>query len=209
MGTVTKTFEQTTACCLGVGIFDDGMILLSVICFLYIYVFCVCVFFVCTSATPLTPPPSPSQTRVAAAQQRVNDLLDLKSCAEGVQTALQAEDFEQAAAHVHRFLAIDESVVRLSEAGEAAAGRSGDSLSSAFALLHTAEVELHAAVGARFDEAVKAEDLASIERFFKIFPLLNRHDEGVRRFAEYLCRKVSVEGLIPGYVWRWGTGSEW
>ena len=135
--------------------------------------------------------PSACQTRVAAAQQRVNDLLDLKSCAEGVQTALQSEDFEQAAAHVHRFLAIDESVVRLSEAGEAAAGRAGDNLSSAFALLHKAEAELHAAVGARFNEAVKTDDLASIERFFKIFPLLNRHDEGVKRFAEYLCSKVS------------------
>ncbi|XP_037085563.1 conserved oligomeric Golgi complex subunit 4-like [Pollicipes pollicipes] len=128
-----------------------------------------------------------AKTRVASAQQRVNDLLDLKLCAEGVQTALQAENFEQAAAHVHRFLAIDESVVRLSEAG-----RAGDNLSSAFALLHRAEAELHAAVEARFAEAVRADDLASIERFFKIFPLLNRHDEGVKKFAEYLCSKLEV-----------------
>lgn len=30
--------------------------------------------------------------------------MDLKACTDGVKTALQNEDYEQAAAHVHRFL---------------------------------------------------------------------------------------------------------
>ena len=41
-------------------------------------------------------------------QQRVNDLIDLKLCSDGVKTALVEEDYEQAAAHLHRFLAMDE-----------------------------------------------------------------------------------------------------
>ena len=46
--------------------------------------------------------------------QRVDDILDLKFCTDGVQTALHNEDYEQAAAHVHRFLSLDENVLRMS-----------------------------------------------------------------------------------------------
>lgn len=43
----------------------------------------------------------------------------------------------------------------------------------------------------RFNEAVRKEDLASVERFFKIFPLLGMHDEGLQKFSTYLCSKVN------------------
>jgi hypothetical protein len=39
--------------------------------------------------------------------QRVDDLLDLRVCTDGVQTAMQQEDYERAAQHVHRFLTLD------------------------------------------------------------------------------------------------------
>lgn len=45
-------------------------------------------------------------------QQRVNDLLDLQQCSQGVATAMQNEDYEQAAAHVHRFLTMDETLLK-------------------------------------------------------------------------------------------------
>lgn len=53
------------------------------------------------------------QSRVSECQQRVNDLIDLKLCSDGVKTALAEEDYEQAAAHLHRFLAMDESKLAL------------------------------------------------------------------------------------------------
>ena len=37
-----------------------------------------------------------------------------------------------------------------------------------------------------------AEDLASIERFFKIFPLINMHDEGLNKFMSYLRSKLAI-----------------
>lgn len=42
----------------------------------------------------------------------------------------------------------------------------------------------------RFDEAAQREDLASVERFFKIFPLINMHEEGLRKFTKFLSGKV-------------------
>ena len=53
--------------------------------------------------------------------QTVEDILDLKFCTDGVQTALQNEDYEQAAAHVHRFLSLDENILRM--ASDASEGR--------------------------------------------------------------------------------------
>ncbi len=70
-----------------------------------------------------------SKGRVLECQRRVNDLLDLQMCREGVAAAMEAEDFERAAGHVHRFLAIDESTLKMGTAGDAAQVGSTDQVS--------------------------------------------------------------------------------
>lgn len=35
--------------------------------------------------------------------------------------------------------------------------------------------------------------MASVDRFFKLFPLLNKHEEGLKKFTTYLCAKVREE----------------
>ncbi|KAA0202091.1 hypothetical protein HAZT_HAZT011472 [Hyalella azteca] len=67
---------------------------------------------------------------VVEVQRRVADLLDLEGCAGGVATALVSEDYETAAAHIHRFLAMDETLLLHSAAAnstgkEVAASRHG------------------------------------------------------------------------------------
>lgn len=64
-------------------------------------------------------------------------------------------------------------------------------MDASFHKLHDAEDQLKKVVSSKFDEAVREEDLASVERFFKIFPLINMHNEGLRRFTNYLSSKVS------------------
>lgn len=66
----------------------------------------------------------------------------------------------------------------------------GSTLDSSFTVLHEAETKLKAIVIKKFDEAVRDEDLASVERFFKIFPLLNQQDDGLKKYAVYLCSQV-------------------
>lgn len=127
------------------------------------------------------------QSRVCECQSRINDILDLQLCSEGVATALRNEDYEQGAAHVHRYLAMDQQLLE-----RTAEDVSGDhtSISSSLVTLQQAAMELRAVVTHKFDEAVKSEDLASVERFFKIFPLLGMHLEGLKKFCSYLCTKV-------------------
>lgn len=120
--------------------------------------------------------------------QRVDDVLDLKFCTDGVQTALHDEDFEQAAAHIHRFLSLDEHVLRMS-----ADASEGSTLDTSFKLLHESQSKLKNIVHKKFDAAVLSNDVASVERFFKIFPLIGQHDEGLSKFSKYLCSQLSLK----------------
>ena len=66
----------------------------------------------------------------------------------------------------------------------------GSTLDTSFRLLHEAEEKLKSIVTTKFDAAVHAGDVASVERFFKIFPLLGQHDEGLTKFGKYLSAQV-------------------
>ena len=146
--------------------------------------YCRC-HFVVTRLVSFSAPP-PLQVRVSECQQRVNDILDLQLCREGVITAMKTEDFEQAAGHVHRFLSIDENTLKLTAVDVA----QGPTINSSLVLLNESKAQLCLVVSQKFDEAVKGNDAASVERFFKIFPLLNMHDEGITKFSHYLAAQL-------------------
>jgi len=127
-----------------------------------------------------------AKSRVSNTQQRVHDLIDLRLCSEGVKTALNNEDYEQAAAHLHRFLAMDPNTLR-----DVNGGRGGSNVNASVDTLRVAEARVKAVIAERFEEAVAAGDLSSTERFFKLFPLLNMHQEGLEKFTnQHLCVKL-------------------
>ncbi|KAG8437298.1 hypothetical protein GDO86_008124 [Hymenochirus boettgeri] len=126
-----------------------------------------------------------AKSRVYQAIQRVDDILDLKFCMDGVQTSLKNEEYEQAAAHIHRYLSLDKSVIELSRQG-----KEGSTIDANLEHLQEAEKQLKALVSEKFDAATKSGDLPQVERFFKIFPLLGLHEKGISKFSEYLCHQV-------------------
>lgn len=132
---------------------------------------------------------TPSQSRVSECQQRVHDLIDLQLCSQGVTTAIRDEDFEKGAAHIHRFLSMDQNL--LQRTADDVAG-SITSVSQAVNTLEKATTEMRQIIQQKFDDAVKKDDLASVERFFKIFPLLGMYDEGIQKFSAYICSMVST-----------------
>lgn len=132
------------------------------------------------------------QSNVNDVQQRVSDLIDLELCSQGVQKAILNEDYEQAAAHIHRFLGIDQSLLQRSASDiENVSG-----VLKSVRTLQDAAGQLGAIIKHKFDDAVKSQDLPSIERFLKIFPLLKKHEEGIEEFCQYLCAKVTLQRAI-------------
>lgn len=61
------------------------------------------------------------------------------------------------------------------------------------------EIFYRSVITLKFNEAVKKDDLASVERFFKIFPLLGMHNEGLEQFALYLCTQVCISICISKF----------
>lgn len=67
----------------------------------------------------------------------------------------------------------------------------GSAVDASLVMLQEAEKKLKVIVAEKLDEAVAAVDLSQVERFFKIFPLLGLHQQGLARFGQYLCSQVS------------------
>ena len=68
--------------------------------------------------------------------------------------------------------------------------RTGSTLDMSFKLLHEAQSKLRNIIHNRFDSAVRSGDAASVERFFKTFPLIGEHKAGLEKFSKYLCTQV-------------------
>ena len=62
----------------------------------------------------------------------------------------------------------------------------GSTLETAIVSLHEAEAKLKRIVRERFREAGESRDSASVERFFKLFSLLDMQTEGLDTFAAYV-----------------------
>uniref|UniRef100_A0A1X7VEJ5 Conserved oligomeric Golgi complex subunit 4 n=1 Tax=Amphimedon queenslandica TaxID=400682 RepID=A0A1X7VEJ5_AMPQE len=135
-----------------------------------------------------------AKRNVYSALKRVDDIIDLKTCVSGVKQTMDSGDFELAANHIRRYLDLDESVLLES----AADGDRTDTVSGSFALLKEAEVRLRSIICAKLSEAIERRDKESIERFVKLFPLINLHEEGVDMLCDYLNRQIkefSIEKL--------------
>ncbi|XP_058446819.1 conserved oligomeric Golgi complex subunit 4 [Malaya genurostris] len=131
-----------------------------------------------------------ARSRVSECQQRVHDLIDLQLCSQGVIAAIKEEDFEKGAIHVNRFLSMDKNL--LQKTADDVSG-SITSVRKAVSTLEQATTQIRDVVCQKFDDAVKKDDLASVERFFKIFPLLGMHDQGLEKFMTYICSMLQVK----------------
>nr|XP_016945408.1 conserved oligomeric Golgi complex subunit 4 [Drosophila suzukii] len=129
-----------------------------------------------------------ARCRASECQQRVHDLIDLHLCSQGVVKAISEEDYEKSATHIARFLAMDQQLLR--RTADDVQG-SITSVSDAVKTLEDATEKTRVLIAKRFDEAVKADDLASVERFFKIFPLVGCHRIGIEKFSVYICQKLA------------------
>lgn len=124
-----------------------------------------------------------ARSRVAECQRRVHDLIDLQLCSAGVEAAIKAHDYETGAAHVSRFLSMDPGSVAAARARGAPDPR--DAMTRAANTLREHLVR-------KFDEAARKEDVASIERLFKLFPQIGRAEEGVDLLAKYLTTQTEA-----------------
>jgi len=172
--------------------------------------------------------------RLEDSLSKIGDILDLKTCREGMVNAMQDNKFEEAAIHIKRFLSIDQQELHktiaiicddqkiqtqkravssaslfgskhLASQGEALEQQErmqGDSISIDPDQIHSSLKEL-AQGRARLleicqknmSEAIKGGNTKEIEQYFKIFPMLNEHYDGLQRYSACLRSKVMTPQL--------------
>ncbi|KAI5737827.1 hypothetical protein M8J76_017171 [Diaphorina citri] len=131
-----------------------------------------------------------ARSRVSDCQKRVHDLLDLQLCSNGVETCLQSEDYEKAAAHIHRFLSMDQNLLKQTADDMA---QDCTTVTTSFNLLQQAAFNLRDIMSKKFHAAVQDKDLASVERYFKIFPLIDMHQHGLEEYSNFICSKLKIQ----------------
>lgn len=72
----------------------------------------------------------------------------------------------------------------------------GPTVENSLSLLHEAKNHLQKVLQQKMDESIKDADAASVERFFKLFPLLNMHEEGIFQLSSYLAIKVCLFSMM-------------
>ncbi|EYC19489.1 hypothetical protein Y032_0024g891 [Ancylostoma ceylanicum] len=132
-----------------------------------------------------------AKTRVVECLQLAGDMHDLGVCSEEVDQCINNEDYEQAAQHIHRFLTLDRAVFQFSSSADKEAGQT---VSHSYEVLTNATTRLKEILERKLEAAVDAEDIAAMQRFVKLFPLINEHDSGLVRFGKYLSRQIAKIG---------------
>uniref|UniRef100_A0A0K0CXD4 Conserved oligomeric Golgi complex subunit 4 n=1 Tax=Angiostrongylus cantonensis TaxID=6313 RepID=A0A0K0CXD4_ANGCA len=127
-----------------------------------------------------------AKTRVVECLQLAGDMYDLGVCSEGVDECISNEDYEQAAQHIHRFLTLDRAVFQFISLFIVA----GQSVSHSYEVLANATTRLKGILERKLDAAIDNEDIAGIQRFVKLFPMINEHDKGLLQFGKYLSKKI-------------------
>ncbi|KNC85325.1 hypothetical protein SARC_02507 [Sphaeroforma arctica JP610] len=128
-----------------------------------------------------------AQTNVLVTLSKVRDIMDLKECVEGVLAAMGQNDYAVAAVHVHRYLSFDPALVavELKTLGMTEGKPASEKIQECVD-------ELHQRINRGLDDAVRDNDMNSINRYFKLFPLIGLEMEGMRKYSLHVCTQVAL-----------------
>ncbi|KAF5397989.1 hypothetical protein PHET_08309 [Paragonimus heterotremus] len=133
------------------------------------------------------------KNRVMECVAKLDSIVNLKICVSEAEKALKQERFEEAAGYVNSFLNTDKEVLELTTKLI-----TDTSARDSVLKLNTLRDQLIAVTEKRFDHGLHQNDRTTIERFGKLFPLIGKREEGLERFATYLCALIAKQcnGLI-------------
>ncbi|KAJ9563327.1 hypothetical protein OSB04_008487 [Centaurea solstitialis] len=119
-----------------------------------------------------------AQSRVNETLLRIDAIVERSNCIEGVQKALDNEDFESAANYVQTFLQID--------------AKYKDSGSDQREMLFASKKQLEGIVRRRLSAAVDQRDHPTVLRFIRLYSPLALEEEGLQAYVSYLKKVISL-----------------
>ncbi|GIL67932.1 hypothetical protein Vafri_21202, partial [Volvox africanus] len=153
------------------------------------------------------------QGRVQGVLNKINLILDRTNCINGVQSAMETEDYEAAAHYISSFMELENRMeAALAAAGPGSVSAAGGSPASTAGIapmsqgavdasqaedqrrvLMDVRARLEAITDRRFEDAVARRDHAAAVRFARLYKPLSKQAEGLQRFTDYLKVVVGAQ----------------
>ncbi|KAG2447879.1 hypothetical protein HYH02_007335 [Chlamydomonas schloesseri] len=148
------------------------------------------------------------QGRVQSVLNKINLILDRTNCINGVQSAMETEDYEAAAQYISSFMELEAKMAAALSAAERSAGSTGGAPPPAMLQQHTADANqaedqrrvlmevrarLEEITERRFEDAVARRDHTAAVRFARLYKPLGKQSEGLKKFIEYLKVVVGAQ----------------
>eukprot|EP01122_Echinamoeba_exundans_P017989 TRINITY_DN9918_c0_g1_i1.p1 TRINITY_DN9918_c0_g1~~TRINITY_DN9918_c0_g1_i1.p1 ORF type:complete len:758 (+),score=155.21 TRINITY_DN9918_c0_g1_i1:44-2317(+) len=115
--------------------------------------------------------------RITSAMKRTDDIIDLKTCIDGVQNAMASEDYASAASYVNRYLNFDKSILDR----------------SSVELLETAERNLADIIRMKCDSAIAANDTDLVFKFALLMPLIGNATQGIEKISVHFSKLLAKD----------------
>lgn len=160
-----------------------------------------------------------AKLRLQECLSKISDVHDLRACRNGINKAIQNRNYEEAAMHIKRFLSIDQDELKrtisiiccqqstdkrpsLNQIAMVNVDDEGKeylielaSVNSTIKELTDARQKLLTICHDNIDKAIVEDDQKEVDRFFKIFPLLNEYQGGLIKYSNYVNRKIVTPQL--------------
>uniref|UniRef100_A0A8H7Y2D9 Conserved oligomeric Golgi complex subunit 4 n=1 Tax=Psilocybe cubensis TaxID=181762 RepID=A0A8H7Y2D9_PSICU len=136
--------------------------------------------------------------RVREAGDRVGQVMELKASLLALQTSIESQDWESAARHCARAMALPLDVIA-GPFAEIAVPTSESHLPPP-QTLQAARETLLSVFREKFQEASRARDSNATSRFFKLFPAIGWEDEGLEAYASFVVELVRLTTIIAMIV---------
>ncbi|KAJ7632374.1 COG4 transport protein-domain-containing protein [Roridomyces roridus] len=128
--------------------------------------------------------------RVREAGDRVGQVMELKTSLAALQSSIESQDWESAALHCARAMALPPQVIS-GHFAEIAVPTSDSHLPPA-ETLQAARERLLATFQHQFEQASRSRDSTTTSRFFKLFPAIGWESQGLQAYASFIVDLVRV-----------------
>lgn len=129
------------------------------------------------------------QSRIKETLKYVEEVRELKACVLGVHHSMEAQEWETAASFVHRASLVPEQIAQ----GQFAALMvpTAETPLSPAATIKEASEQLYGLFTREFLAAAKTRDIRQITRFFKLFPQIDKSNEGLDLYAGFVSSIIA------------------
>lgn len=117
------------------------------------------------------------RTRAVETIQKTNEVINLKNCVQGIQSALTSQNYDLAVQHMAVYLKYSNAKLPL----------------DIRRVMSAAETQLLTALRDQLNIAITSNNVAAITRYTQLFAPLGLFDEGVSHYASYLEKQINTD----------------